>query len=129
MPVDLLTHRIRIGQFAACQERARNPHRNANTGNSDMHRRLWDHPFVTAGFVVVVLLPMILAIGNWTTPTHGSSASATPDVVMADRMPIPSVRSSRTRRRTGSPCSSDGRLVRSTDAVVVWGCFVKSRSS
>ena len=89
--VDLLTHRVRVGQFAVCQGRTHNRHRNAN---SDMHRRLWDHPFVTAGFVVVVLLPMILAIGIWATPKHGSSATATPDVVMTDRMPVPSVGSS-----------------------------------
>ena len=91
MPVDLLTHRVRVGQFAVCQGRTHNRHRNAN---SDMHRRLWDHPFVMAGFVVVVLLPMILAIGIWATPKHGSSATATPDVVMTYRMPVPSVGSS-----------------------------------
>ena len=27
---------------------------------------------------------------HWATPKHGSSASAIPDVVMTDRMPIPS---------------------------------------
>jgi len=87
MPVYLLTHRIRVGQIAASQGRTHIRHRNAS---SDMHRRLCDHPFVTAGFVVVVLLPMIQAIGIWTTSKHGSSASATPDVVITDRMPIPS---------------------------------------
>ena len=59
-----------------------------------MHHRLWDHPFMTAGFVVVVLVPMFLAIGIWATPKHGSSTSATPDVVMAANMRIPSVGSS-----------------------------------
>ena len=37
---------------------------------------------------------MILAIGIWATPKHGSSASATPDVVTTVRLPIPSVGSS-----------------------------------
>ena len=62
-----------------------------------MCRRHWGHSVVTAGFVVALFLLMILAVATW---------AATQDVLMTDRMPIPSV-----RLLLGTTCSTKDRLV------------------
>ena len=62
MPVDLRAHRARKGKFVSRHGRMHTRH-----CNSDKSPRPWGHPGVTAGFVVLAVLP-----------THGPSPSAAP---------------------------------------------------
>ena len=63
-----LTHQTRKGQFTSCHGTMNIRHR-----NNDMCSRSRGQPVVTAGFVALAVVPMMVAVAIWAAPTLGPS--------------------------------------------------------